>query len=182
MDYVLSIVGVLALLVVLAAGWLLTVLGLPGNWLIVAGTGVYALLVPATWRTDVGGLTVLAVVVLATLGEVLEFAAGALGTSRAGGSKRAAALALVGSMAGAIVGAVIGLPIPVVGSFLAVLLFAAAGATGGAMIGESWKGRTLSEGWEVGKGAFWGRMLGTLGKILVGSIIVAVVAVALVVA
>ena len=182
MDYFLSITGALIMLVVLAAGWLLTVLGLPGNWLIVAATAIFALLVPASWRTDISGLVVVAVVVLAVVGELLEFAAGAMGTSRAGGSKRAAALALVGSMIGAVVGAVVGLPIPVVGSFVAVLLFAAAGATGGAMIGESWKRRTLDEGWEVGKGAFWGRLLGTLGKILVGSVIVAVVALALVVA
>jgi hypothetical protein len=37
----------------------------------------------------------------------------------------------------------------------------------------------LDEGIEVGKAAFWGRMVGTLGKIFIGSIMVAVVLVAL---
>ncbi len=53
---------------------------------------------------------------LAMLGEAIEFAAGALGVGKLGGSKRAAALAVVGSLVGAIGGMFVGLPIPIVGS------------------------------------------------------------------
>ena len=35
--------------------------------------------------------------------------------------------------------------------------------------------------WEVGKAAFWGRLFGTLGKVLVSSVMVAVVVVGLVI-
>src|SRR2546430_16875774 len=51
---------------------------------------------------------------LAVLGEVLEFVLGAAGSRHAGGSKRAAALAIVGSLVGGIIG--IGIPGPVVGT------------------------------------------------------------------
>ena len=47
---------------------------------------------------------------LAVLGEVLEFALGAAGSRRAGGSSRAAALAIVGSLVGGVTGTA--LPVP----------------------------------------------------------------------
>jgi hypothetical protein len=36
-------------------------------------------------------------------------------------------------------------------------------------------GRDLTHGWQVGQAAFWGRLLGTAGKLAVGAAIVAVV-------
>jgi hypothetical protein len=66
-----------------------------------------------------------------------------------------------------------------VGSVVAVVLFAAAGATFGAYVGESWKGRSAEASWEVGKAAFGGRLLGTMAKILAASVMVVVVALAL---
>ena len=83
-------------------------------------------------------------------------------------------MALAGSLAGSLLGAVIGLPIPLIGSVIAIVLGAALGALGGAMLGEYWKGRTLDIGWQVGQAAFWGRLLGTAGKLTVGAAIVAV--------
>jgi hypothetical protein len=117
---------------------------------------------------------VASLVVLAAFGEMIELAAGALGAAQAGGSKRGAFLALLGSMTGGIVGIFVGLPIPLVGPILAAVLFAGLGALGGAVLGETWKGRDWDQSWRAGKGAFWGRLLGTLGKILVGSVMVAV--------
>ncbi len=180
MDYVMAIVAVLAVLCLLGAGWIMTLLGLPGNWFMLLGIAVVALLVPETWRIDIGWWTVGALMALAVVGEILESLTVAWGTSRAGGSRRAALLALCGSIGGGIVGAVVGLPIPVIGSVVAVLLGASFGATAGAMVGESWKGRTAEQGWEVGKAAFWGRLFGTLGKIVTASVMVAVVLAALV--
>lgn len=63
---------------------------------------------------------------------------------------------------------------------IAIVLFAAVGATCGAMVGESWKGRTAEDSWEVGKAAFWGRLLGTMAKIGTACVIVAVTGLALV--
>jgi hypothetical protein len=182
MDYAAALLAPLALLIVLAAGWFMTLLSLPGNWLMVLGAALYALLVPDPWRVDVSWIAVGVVLAVAVLGEVLETLAVAMGTSRAGGSKRSALLGLCGSIGGGLVGALVGLPVPVVGSVIAVVLFAAAGATLGAYVGEAWKGRTAAASWQVGKAAFWGRLLGTMAKILAASVIVAVLLFALVLA
>ncbi len=165
---------------VLVAAWLLTLVGLPGNWIMVGIVALYALLVPVERRVDVGWGVVLVLVGLAVLGEIVEFGAGAAGTSRAGGSKRGAAMALLGSIVGGVVGLFVGLPIPVVGSFLAALLFASVGAFLGAMIGEYWEGRTMEVSVPIGVGAFWGRLLGTLAKTMVGAVMIAVTIIALV--
>jgi uncharacterized protein YqgC (DUF456 family) len=84
---------------------------------------------------------------------------------------------MIGGAVGAFVG--IGLPIPVVGSVVGVLLFASLGALVGAVVGEKWKGRDWKASLHVGHGAFWGRLLGTLGKIWVGFLIVVVAVAAL---
>jgi uncharacterized protein YqgC (DUF456 family) len=168
------------LILVLLAGWVLTLLGMPGNWLMCAAAAVYAWLVPRDAPAAFGWGPVVGLLVLATLGELLELAAGALGAAKHGGSKRGALLAVAGSMVGGIVGVLVGAPIPVVGPLVAALLFAALGAMAGAMLGETWKGRQLGQSWQIGKAAFWGRLLGTLAKMLVGLAMIGVVAGAMV--
>jgi len=169
----------LLLILVLLIGWMLTVLGGPGNWLMVAAAALYAWLIPEDETLIVGWGVVIALLVLAALGEMLEFIAGALGATKGGGSKRGAALAIIGSMAGAVVGLFVGVPIPVLGPVIAAFLFAGLGAFAGAVLGELWKGRSLDRSLDVGKAAFWGRLLGTLAKTLIGSVMVAIAAVAL---
>lgn len=169
------------LLAVLAAGWVMTLLSLPGNWLMVLAVAIYAWLVPTEWRGDVSWAVVLVVFLLAIVGEILETLAVAVGTSRAGGSRRAALLGLCGSLGGGLIGALVGVPIPVVGSLVGAVLFAACGAAFGAYVGEAWKGRTSDESWKVSQAAFVGRLLGTMAKILAASVIVAIVAGAVVV-
>jgi len=78
------------------------------------------------------------------------------------------------------VGLFVGLPIPLVGSLAAALLFGGAGALAGAFLGESWKGRDFDTSMEVGKAAFVGRLLGTLAKMIISSVMVVVTLVALV--
>lgn len=158
--------------------WSLNVFGLPGNWLLVAATALYAWWMPAESRADIGTATLTSLIVLAGLGELVEFLAGAWGAKRAGGSRRAAVLALVGSLMGSILGLFVGIPIPLVGPIVGALLFAGLGALGGAVLGESWKGRSLNESLSVGEAAFWGRILGTLGKMMVGTLLVAIVLIA----
>ncbi len=173
----------LLLIVVLLAGWLLTLLGMPGNWLMVVATAIYAFLTSAQSHAAVGWKVVVLLVVLAALGEVIELMAGATGAARAGGSRRAAILALLGSIGGAMFGIVAGLPVvPILfaGPIIAALLFAGLGAMAGAILGEIWAGRNLDASWQVGRAAFWGRLLGTLGKLLIGAVMVAVVLAALI--
>lgn len=168
------------LVVAVIAGLLLTLVGLPGNWLMVIAVAIYAYAVRDAGGASIGVNVAIVVAVLAVVGELLEFAAGAWGAKRAGGSRRAAALALLGSVAGGIVGAIVGLPIPIVGPILAAVLFAGAGALAGAFAGELWKGRTVEEGWVVGRAAFHGRLLGILAKLGVGLIMLIIIVAALV--
>ncbi len=167
------------LVIIILAGWLMTVLGMPGNWLMVLVVVGYVFVVPEESTLAVGWPVAIAVGLLAAVGELLEFLAGAMGVAKAGGSKRGAVLAMVGSIVGGIAGLFIGIPIPIVGSLIAALLFAGMGALAGAMLGEAWYGRDLDESWQVGKAAFWGRLLGTLAKSIVGAVMVVVVVVAL---
>ena len=152
-----------------AAGWLLTLFSLPGNWVIVGAAALYAWYVPADSSWDVSWTIVIALLVLATLGELIELLAGAMGARGRGGSRRGAVLAIAGSLVGALVGATIGIPIPLVGSVIGVMLGASRGARGGAMLGESWKGRTLGQSWSSGQAAFWGRLFGSLAKTMIAS-------------
>jgi uncharacterized protein YqgC (DUF456 family) len=170
-----AFVFALLLILVLAGCWLLTMLGLPGNWLIVAATAIYAWLMPAGTSAAIGWRTVVAMLILAVLGEVIELVASAVGVSKTGGSRRSAVMALAGSLVGSVVGIVVGVPIPVLGSVIAAVLFAAIGAMAGAVLGELSIGQSASTGWRVGKAAFWGRLAGTLGKMLLGAIMIAVV-------
>lgn len=162
------------LMLLLVCGWLLTLFALPGNWVMVVATALFAWLVPDADQLGIGWVLVAIMAALATLGELLEFAAGALGAARVGGSKRGAILAIFGSMLGGLAGAAIGTPIPIVGTVVAAVLGAGLGALAGAMLGETWKGQSLEQSWQVGQGAFWGRLLGTFAKTTIGSVMVVV--------
>jgi uncharacterized protein YqgC (DUF456 family) len=168
-----------ALLVVLnALGLGLVVLGLPGNWLMVLFT-----LLAAWWRLGTepaaagrpmfGVPVLVAICVLALVGEAFELLAGMFGSQAAGGSRRGA----LGALLGAVVGGVLGtfaIPIPVLGSLL--------GTCGGAAIGawglEFSGGRSSRASLKAGVGAGVGRLAGTLAKLAVGIAIWITVAIA----
>ena len=171
-----AITSVLLWIVVLAAGWLLTLLGLPGNWLIVLGAAAYHLWGPMDGRLEMSLSTLIALAVLATIGEILEFALGAVTARRAGGSRRAAVGALGGGIAGGVVGMFVGIPIPIVGPVIAAVLFAAVGAMAGAFLaqGSMREAEDARKAWHIGKAAFWGRLSGTLAKLVVGTVMVVV--------
>jgi uncharacterized protein YqgC (DUF456 family) len=174
------ILAAIALATIVAVGWLSQLVGLPGNWVIVIAAAAYAWWLPSDLRSAVGWDTVIVLVVLAVLGEILEFAAAATGVSKVGGSRRGAVLALAGSIVGGIVGLVVGLPIPIIGPLAAGIVFGGVGALVGAVVGERWKGRDFDTSLEIGKAAFVGRLAGTLAKAIVGAVMVAVTLVALV--
>lgn len=166
------------LLVGACIAWTTNFFALPGNWAIVGLAALLAWAVPGgatgpglTWET-VGLMAV-----IAAAGEVLEFAAGAAGAAKQGASRRAIALALVGTMAGSITGAIMGLPVPVAGPLLGALAGGAGGAFAGAYLGEMWKHGGADQSATVGWGAAVGRLMGTLGKLVMGAILVVVLAV-----
>lgn len=173
-----TVVYALLLILVMLAGFIMTVLGLPGNWVMVAAAVLYMAFAPVAPPAAFGWPVVAVLVGLAILGEVIEFVASALGVAKGGGSRRGAVLAIVGSVVGAIVGAGVGIPIPVIGSLVAAVLFAAVGAMVGAMLGEHSAGRDADATWQVGKAAFWGRLLGTLAKATIAAAMILVTTVA----
>ena len=164
----------LLLLIFMVCCWALNLVGLPGNWINLVAVALYAWLMPDPHRADLGWIVVGGLLVLAIIGEVIEFAAGSAGAATAGGSKRGAVLAMVGALLGGVVGLVVGtfIPIPIVGSIIGSLLLSSTGALLGAMLGEAWKGREWEESFWVGHAAFWGRLLGTVGKIAVGAMMI----------
>ncbi|MBS0260936.1 MAG: DUF456 family protein [Planctomycetes bacterium] len=149
---------------------------LPGNWFIVLTSVIFALVVKHPTATGLNWWVVGVVAGLAVLGEVLEFAAGAAGAAKSGGSKRGMFISMLGAMAGSLGGAFLGtwIPIPVVGNLIGAVVGGAAGAFGGAYLGESWKGQGEEERLTISKAAMIGRVLGTVGKLGIGVIMVVV--------
>ena len=174
-----AVVFALILILLLLASWFLTLLGLPGNWLMVMVTAIYAYLVPAQSPAALGWKTVVAILVLAVFGEIVDLLASAIGVSKTGGSRRGAVMALVGSIGGGILGVFIGVPIPLIGSVIAAVFFAGLGAMAGAILGEISVGQQLDMSWRIGKAALWGRLAGTLGKMLLGAVMIVVVVAAM---
>ncbi|MGB7329185.1 MAG: DUF456 family protein [Rubripirellula sp.] len=162
------------LVVLCVVAWVLNLISLPGNWLGVALLALFAWLGPESGRAAIGPVAVGAAFVFALAGEVIEFAAGAMGAQKAGASRRSTLFAMIGSMIGAIGGAIIGVPVPLIGPVLAAILFGGMGAMAGAMYGEWSDGRAWKESWSIGHAAFWGRTFGTLGKFAAGLVIVSI--------
>lgn len=172
-DWVYHVAGVL-LLVANAAAWVATIFTLPGTWVIAGLMALAAWFLPeAEGRSlGIGWYEAATIAGLAVLGEVVEFVGGAAGAKKAGASRRAMALALGGAAAGSFIGAIVGVPIPLVGPIIAALAGGGLGAFAGAYMGEAWKGRGHSERITVGQVAMIGRLLGTVGKLVVGLIMV----------
>jgi uncharacterized protein YqgC (DUF456 family) len=150
--------------------WVGILFNLPGTWLMVLGTALLKWwqlgYVQVSW-------TVLGVAVgLAVLAEVLEFVLGAAGSRRAGGSTRAAALAILGSLIGGIMGTA--LPVPIVGTLIGACL----GAFAGSLLGDLWSGRQLFPSFEAGWAAAVGRFWGTVSKLAISGVIVVILAMA----
>jgi uncharacterized protein YqgC (DUF456 family) len=156
--------------------WLLNLVALPGNWIVVGLAALFAWLLPVQAEQGMSWTTVVVLLGLAVLGEVIEFVAGAAGAAKQGASRRAIALSIVGAVMGSLVGLGIGTSIPIIGSLVMAVLGGAAGAFAGAYVGEVWKGRAEQERMAAGRGAFFGRIWGTVGKLAVGAVMLAIVA------
>ncbi|HLP85654.1 MAG TPA: DUF456 domain-containing protein [Phycisphaerales bacterium] len=151
-------------------GVVLTLVTLPGTWLIVLWSlGI------AIWQPDVvPWWVVLILIVLAAAGEALEFLASAIGAAKAGASKWGIIFAILGAFIGAIVGMFI---IPVIGA----IIFGALGAAAGAVAGEmTFAKRTWEDSKKIATGAAIGRLLSMLAKGLIAVIMGMVICIAVV--
>src|SRR6516162_10732964 len=117
---------------------------LPGNWIIVALTVLFAVFVHLPSGAGISLWSAGVVIGLALLGEVIELAAGAAGAAKSGGSRRGMVLSMVGAMLASMAGASLGIfiPVPVVGPLIGAVAGGAIGAFAGAYAGETWKGRS----------------------------------------
>lgn len=150
----------LILLVIVNAFWLgLVFFSLPGNWLMIITTILFAL-----WQRSIFSIyTIIAAVILAIIGEVIEFFAGAGGAKAAGGGKNTMAAAIIGAIAGAVLGTVL-IPVPIFGT----LLGASIGAGLAVLIVERKAGKELKPSFKTAAGAGFGQILGTSAKIIIG--------------
>lgn len=149
-----------------ALAWGANFFNLPGNWLLLIFSIIYKLILPPESHPSLTWTMLIIALVLAILGEVWEFVAGAAGAAKRGGSRRGAVMAIVGSLVGSLGGAMLGIPIPVVGPLIGALGGGAVGAFVGAYLGE--RERTHEERVSIGKGAMFGRLVGTAGKLIFG--------------
>jgi uncharacterized protein YqgC (DUF456 family) len=162
----------LLILVLLDAFWLtLDLFCLPGNWLVVLTTCLFA-----WWKWDervFSGWTLIAIAALALLGELLEFLAGMIGARRSGASWRGAMTAVLGAIFGALLGTFV-IPVPLLGSVLG----ASAGAGLVVWATEVSRGQPASHSLRRGVGAGIGQFLGTGSKFAIGLVVWLVIAVA----
>lgn len=140
----------------------LNVVGLPGNWVLVA-TALVAVLIP-----QFGDLTwtyFLIVLGLALLGEAIESLLGLVVVAKKGGTRWGVVGSFLGGIAGAILGSAV---IPPIGS----VVFGLVGAFGGAVAGEYIREQNTDSALRVGFWAFVGRSLAIMGKVAAGAGIV----------
>jgi uncharacterized protein len=145
------------LLVLCMAGVALTLVRLPGPWLLVGAATVYS------WHYDwakPAWQVLIVIVVMAVIGEVLEMAASAFAAGKAGASRRAMLSALVGGVVGMFVFSV---PLPIIGTILGGAL----GCFIGAAIGEWSTRKHVGHVARVGLFAATGQVVGAVVKIMV---------------
>jgi uncharacterized protein len=148
----------LVLAVVLAVGWFINILGLPGLWVMIAAAGAYA------WCTGFYYLNWWHLGILVGIGviaEIVEFVAGGAAARKAGGSGRATWGAIIGGVIGAIFFTI---PFPIIGTIIGACLGAFLGAylTEYTVRGET--GHLMRVGWGAAKGKF----LGIVSKLAFG--------------
>ena len=136
----------------------------------------------AGWRSaSLSTIALVIIAALAALGEFLEVVMSSAGVAKAGGGRRSAVYAIVGSVIGGCAGFVIGVPLPVFGPLAGSLFFGSLGAMAGALLSELSSGNTWPQSFQIAKAAFLGRALGTLAKMAVGLVMVCAVIVGLLV-
>ncbi|QQE11694.1 DUF456 domain-containing protein [Planctomycetota bacterium] len=158
----------IGLLLTNALGVLMVAFQLPGTWLMLIATSSVAWWYwdrPDSWG-HMGWWVLLTLLILAIIGEIVEFLAGAMGAGKAGASKRAMMCAVLVGFIGAILGTIFLAFIPILGT----LIGAAIGSGIGSFLGDMWAGREVKNAFEGGKGAAIGRFWGALGKVIIAGI------------
>lgn len=163
MSTLLAILGWTTFGLAVVVGLALDVVGLFGNWIILAAA-VLAYVLSGYDYFSVPGLILL--LVLALVGEAIEFLAASYGAKRFGGAKGTMVAALVGS----IVGAIVGTPVPIIGTLIGACLGAFIGAVAYEYVIRE---KAAQHALRSGFGAAIGKIGGVFGKLLMGAVMVA---------
>jgi len=158
----------LLLFILLVAGLVINLVGLPGLWVMIVAVMGYA------WWTGwvyVGWKLLAGLVVLGLVAEVVEFIAGSAGARAAGSSRRGAMGAIVGALIGGIVGSGI---LFLVGTVIGAVI----GAFVGAAAVELLIGKSVQQSMNIGVGAAKGRIWGMVSKTGIGAVMLIVAMVA----
>lgn len=163
-------------------GLVLAAITLPGAWLMLIVAGLIQWWAPGSPSAAIGPVerpfdwwTLGACVGIALFAELIEFAASAIGASKAGGSKRAAIASAIGSVIGAILGSPFFL---IIGAIIGGVI----GAAAGAIIAErAWVGKSWEHSAKVGQGAAIGRLIATVVKTAAAGVIAVTLTIAVVV-
>jgi len=147
----LVIFGLLALV-----GIGLTIVGIGGTFLIVAGALLYDLI---TWSLAISSNTLLWITGLAVLGEVLEWIITLIGVKAAGISR----YGLMGTIVGAVIGGIALSVVPIIGTIIGIVV----GAMLGAFVMEFYHTGKAGKAWKAAKAALLGRALVSLSKFLI---------------
>ncbi len=154
MESIADITIFIILAAICCLGILLTILQLPGTWLIVCSAVAYS------WHYDWQAIQpawLIAASVIAAAAEIVELASGAIAAKKSGASRRAAWYALFGGIAGALL---LSIPVPLFGTLVGALI----GCFGGALIAELQEGRGLNAGTKAGLFTAAGRAIGGVFK------------------
>jgi hypothetical protein len=162
------IVYYLLLLLILLVGLVLTVVTLPGTWLMVLAMAVYAIITRSAGY--VGWKSVMTLFALASVAEMFDIFGSGAGAKKAGASRRAMIGAVIGGLLGAI--------------FLSFLLFFPVGTIAGACIGcfvgaglvELLVRRDVGQSFRVGFHAAKGRLFGIVIKIMFALLMMSIAA------
>jgi len=157
-------------LLVAVIGLISIIFGFPGNFIILADSVFYG------WYGDFKSISfqvLIVLILLAVLGEVIEFLLGIIGSKRHKSSNSA----IVGSIVGGIIGVILGVPFLFgVGALLGAFL----GAFVGAFLVELIKTKHVNQSMQSGWGALIGRVGGTISKGIIGVAMVVIVLVSVV--
>ena len=178
-DWVYYAAGI-GLIVASVAAWIGSFYRFPGNWVVVALSALSAYFLPQ--KNEQLGLTWTTVAVLAgvaVVGELVEYFAGRSAGHAGGVHRRSLVIAMIGGISGALIGSVLTLPIPIIGPSLSLLIGTLAGVAGGAYFGEVLYSER--QGWSRLSihTSLVTRLLGTVGKLIAGLTMVAILTSAL---
>ncbi|MGP1345604.1 MAG: DUF456 domain-containing protein [Phycisphaerales bacterium] len=143
-------------------GVALTVVALPGIWVVVG-----VALLCQLWQPGLFSWWTIGVALgLGLLAELIEFLASVAGSTKAGGTRHGAIWSIVGGIAGAILGSPV---VPIIGTIVGGVIGAGVGAMVGEMMGSKMPWRSAAR---VGQGAATGRLVSIVVKSGVCAVIV----------